>query len=180
MSIKVDMTSADVDKQLQLLEYYPEILVKYFRPALKMGVKELDSSIRPNIPVDKGKALAAFKSRVTGSGLKLQGQVGWWGKTPAWYINIVEHGSRRHPINAGTSSRSKSKRARFEAGDSKFGSDDRGGTHINVGGRWVTKTVVNGMSARGFMAAGFAAVQPMIDTQMAQASENVLTELAVP
>jgi len=36
------------------------------------------------------------------------------------------------------------------------------------------------MSSKGFMAAGFAAVQPMIDTQMAQASENVLKELAVP
>lgn len=151
MSLKADMTSPDVDKQLELLRFYPEILNKYFRPALTLSVKSLETSIRPNIPVDKGKALAAFKSRVTGKGLKLQGQVGWWGKIDAWYIRIVESGSKAHKIG-----------------------------YVPSLGVSFSKKAHPGFPARGFMAAGFAAVQPMINTQMAQASENVLNDLAVP
>lgn len=150
MSLKADMTSPDLDKQLELLRFYPEILNKYFRPALTLSVKSLETSIRPNIPVDKGKALAAFKSRVTGKGLNLQGQVGWWGKIDAWYIRIVESGSKAHKIG-----------------------------YVPSLGVSFSKRAHPGFPARGFMAAGFAALQPMINTQMAQASDRVISELAV-
>jgi hypothetical protein len=150
MSQKADMTSPDLDKQLELLRFYPEILNKYFRPALTLSVKSLETSIRPNIPVDKGKALAAFKSRVTGKGLNLQGQVGWWGKIDAWYIRIVESGSKAHKIG-----------------------------YVPSLGVSFSKRAHPGFPARGFMAAGFAALQPMINTQMAQASDRVISELAV-
>jgi hypothetical protein len=150
MSFKVDMTSPDVDRQLALLEFYPEILEKYFRPALGMGVKSLEESIRPTIPVDTGRALAAFKSRVTGKGLKLEGKVGWWGKGQPWYINVVEYGAKPHKI----------------------------GYVPRLGVSFMNEPHP-GFSARGFMAAGFAAMQPMIDAQMAQASESVVNELVV-
>lgn len=181
MAIRVDMTSPDVDKQLQLLAYYPEILEKHFRPALKETTGDLRDEIRPNIPRDRGKALAAFKARVTGKGLKLQGQVGWWGKTAAWYINIVEHGARAHPINEGTKSRSKSARRKFEEGYAKYGDlGGKGGTHIFVQGKWVTKTTVKGFAGRGFMKAGYAALQGISDQRMTAASLAVLRELSVP
>jgi len=156
MSIKVDMTSTDVDRQLALLNYYPEILQKYFRPALGTSVKSLAEMIRPNIPRATGQALAAFKSRVTGGkGINLQGQVGWYGNNPAWYIRLVEGGVKPHKIEA------------------------RKGGFLWFGGHVVRSVDHPGFSARGFMAAGYAAMQPMIEALMGQASEQVVNELAV-
>lgn len=158
MSIRIDMTSPDVDKQLHLLEYYPEILEKHFRPALKETTGDLRDEISPNIPVRSGRALAAFKARVTGKGLKLQGQVGWWGKTAAWYINIVEHGAKPHRILP----------------------KEEGGKLRLLGGRFVSSVDHPGFSPRGFMKAGYAALQGISDQRMTAASEAVLRELRVP
>ena len=99
---------------------------------------------------------AAFKARVTGKGLKLQGQVGWWGKTAAWYINIVEYGAKPHKIVA------------------------REGGFLWFGGRIVRSVDHPGFAARGFMKAGYAALQGISDMRMTAASEAVLRELSVP
>lgn len=150
MSIRVDMTSTDVDRQIELLKYYPEVMEKFFRGSLQESVKLAEDEIRPNIPVLTSKARNTFKSRVTGSGINLQGQVGWWGKYTAWYINIVEYGAKAHAMNS------------------------------YAPGLGVYIENHPGFSARGFMAAGFSAVQPLIDNKMAAASEGVVKEMAVP
>lgn len=151
MSFRIDMTSTDVDRQIELLKFYPEVMEKYFREALQRSVKLAESEIRPTVPVGAtSKARNTFKSRVTGSGINLQGQVGWWGKGTAWHINVVEHGAKPHTIN-----------------------NYAPGAHA-----YIKKHP--GFSARGFMAAGFSAVQPLIDAEMATASEGVVKEMAVP
>src|SRR5688572_4927416 len=98
MAIKMDMTSVDLDRQIALLKHYPQIMEKHFRHVLVKDVKLLADRIRPNIPVRSGKAMKTFKSRVTGKGLKMQGQVGWWGKSAPWSINVLEHGAKPHTI----------------------------------------------------------------------------------
>lgn len=150
MSIKIDMTSADLDRQLLLLREFPEIMEKHFRNVLKADVKLLKDRILPTIPTRSGKARKTLKRRVTGKGINLMGQVGWFGKGSAWYINVVEHGAKPHKIG-------------FVPG---------------LGVSFI-KRPHPGFSARGFMAAGFSAMRPIIEADMAQASENALRELEV-
>jgi hypothetical protein len=149
MSIKVDMTSTDIDRQIELLRYYPEVVEKHFRPVLTVDIGLLADDIRPQIPVAKGKAAATFKKNITGKGIDLQAQVGWWGKNTAWYINIVEYGAKPHNINS------------FAPGAGVYIKDHPG------------------FPAREFMANSFAAFQPVIEADMAIASENVVNDMVV-
>lgn len=177
MSIRIKATSADVDKQIELLKFYPEILKKHYRPAMYRAVNGLSKRIKPTIPEDTGRARDTFKASVVGSGINMEGRVGWWGQDKPWYINIMEYGSKRHPINKGKETRTKKNRAAFEQGDAQFGG--AGGTHIFVKGGWKTAAVVNGVSKRGFMAAGYSAMKPQIEQYMFEASEAVVKEMAV-
>lgn len=98
MSYKVDMSSPDIDKQIALLKFYPEIMEKHFRPALVVDVSKLYSKIRGTIPKRTGRALSKFKKSVSGKGINLEGRVGWWGANQPYYINVVEYGAKAHPI----------------------------------------------------------------------------------
>ena len=98
MSYKVDMSSPDIDKQIELLKFYPEIMEKHFRPALVVDVSKLYSKIRGTIPKRTGRALSKFKKSVSGKGINLEGRVGWWGANQPYYINVVEYGAKAHPI----------------------------------------------------------------------------------
>ena len=148
--IKVDMSAAQLDRQIELLKFYPEILEKHFGPALKEGTQGLKERIRPTIPVLTGRAQRLFRSKVSGKGVNLTGSVGWGsGKNAPWYINIVEYGAKAHEMNTYVPRLKK-----------------RIGTHP-------------GFSKRGFMVAGYSAYKPVIDTLMAQANEAVVKELAL-
>lgn len=180
MSYKIDMTSPDVDKQIELLKFYPEVMEKHFKPVLIVDVSKLYSSIKGTIPKRTGRAISKFKKSVTGKGINLTGRVGWWGSNQPWYINIVEYGAKSHPLNKGANVRTKKKSAIFQ----RYMSDPNrirvGGTHVNVNGRWVTMQVHPGFSKRGFMSEGFTTWKPEIDADMARASEAVVKEMAVP
>lgn len=149
MSIKVDMTSTDLDRQIELLKYFPEVFKKHFRPAIKRNVQALEARIRPTIPRDTGFAESTFDSRVSGSGVNVTGRVGWRDAADPWYPNVLEYGAAAHKMNS------------YVPGIDKYI-----GTHP-------------GLSARGFMAAGFSAMQPVIDADMAAANEAVVKELAL-
>jgi hypothetical protein len=140
-------------------------------------VMGLSSKIKPRIPVRTGASAKTFGSRVIGTGVDITGQVGWYDDGDPWYPNIVENGARRHSVIGGTKSRTRSARARFEKRDAKgtLGT----GQHIFMYGHWVTKAAVNGFSARGFMAAGYSAMEGQIHADMARAAEAVVNELAV-
>lgn len=178
--IKVDMTADDLIKQIELLKFFPEILEKHFVPVLKRDVKELETRIRPTIPVLSGKAQRMFRSKVTGKGINLTGQVGWnSSKKAPWYINVVEYGARPHPLSKGSKVRSKKKYAIFNKYMSDPNRKSLGGTHVFIKGRWVTIEIHPGLSKRGFMAAGFSAMQATINADLAQASEGVVKDLAL-
>jgi len=149
MSIKTQMTSRDLDRQIELLKYYPEVLKKHFRPVLKRNVQALEARIRPTIPRATGLAESTFDSKVLGTGVNMTGLVGWRDAEDPWYPNVVEHGAKPHEMNT------------FVPGLSKYI-----GTHP-------------GFSKRGFMAAGFSAMKPVIEADMARANEAVVQELAL-
>lgn len=156
MSFKADMTSPDLDRQLELLKYYPEVMEKHFRSALEKDASLLADEIRPNIPQGpSGRSRRQFRSKVMGKGVFIEARVGWWGKNQPWWINVVEHGAKEHPIEA------------------------REGGFLFFGGRVVRSVQHPGMSAQGFMAAGFSAVRATIDRDMLVASQNVLEEMVV-
>lgn len=156
MSYRVDMSSPDIDKQIELLKFYPEVMEKHFRPVLVTDVSKLYSKIRSTIPRRTGRALSKFKRSVRGKGINLEGRVGWWGKDQPWYINVLEYGAKPHVI-----------RSKKEGGFLWFG------------GRFVQVVHHPGLSKRGFMQAGFDDLKPMVDADMLKASNAVVNEMAV-
>src|SRR6266545_1128032 len=170
MSIKIDMTSNDLDRQLELLKYYPEVVVKHYKPALVRSTGMLSAIIEPLITSGvSGRARDTFGSKVSGRTLEtIKGQVGWSDKDDPFYVKILESGAKAHEITPGRISGS-----RYQAGLGK----------TNVlswmdGGEFVfTKTVHHpGISKVGMMAAGWSALQPIIETELDQAGKAVLQE----
>jgi len=149
MSIQAKLTSTDLNRQIELLKYYPEVLKKHFRPVLKRSVQALESRIRPTIPRETGLAESTFDSKVLGTGVNMTGLVGWRDADDPWYMNVVESGAKPHEMNT------------FAPGL----------------GKYITRHP--GFSKRGFMAAGFSAMKPVIEAQMANAAEEVVKELAL-
>lgn len=96
--IKISVASEDLDKQLALLRYYPEIVEKHFRPAIKDAAGKLKSGIQSQTPVDRGVARSSIKSSVKGKGVFLSATVGYGSK--AWYMNVVEYGASPHQIDS--------------------------------------------------------------------------------
>jgi len=114
MAIKYEFIGSEaLQRQIELLKYYPEIATKYFRPAMEQVVSGVKERIRGNVPIRTGFASDTLMSKVVGKGMNLTGYVGWGGagiaiqdaqgltrKTTAWYMNIVEYGSPPHEIKA--------------------------------------------------------------------------------
>lgn len=159
MSIKIRLTASDVDRQIAVLREFPDIAEKYYRPAVKRDIALLAGAIKPNIPTRTGAAAKAFGSKVTGRAFSIKGQVGWYDGDDPWYINVVEHGAQKHniavkPVDASV---------------------------LTWGGGAFSKghTIRHpGLSARGFMAAGYSSIQPTVEADLAQANEKIVAELA--
>jgi hypothetical protein len=182
MSIKYGIVSEDVDRQIALLKLYPEIAEANYRPAMEESVDLAAASIVSGIPVRTGYAIEHFGTRVTGKGLNLTGEVGWWGKHSAWYINIVEAGAMAHPVESGVSIRGSHARQRLFNAALKSGAiaENPGGQHVKINGEWKTMKSHPGFPGRHFMKSGFEAVQPAIDIVFAAANDAVARELALP
>lgn len=156
--IKVDITAPDVDRMMEVLKHFPELAEKHYRPALTLDVAGLKAQIEPQIPVRSGRAAKTFGSKVTGKGFNIKGRVGWYDKSDPWYIRLVESGVKGHAIEVAPV---KKQVLAWPGGFSK--------------GHTIKHP---GLSARGFMAAGFSAMQPVIENDLAQANERILADLA--
>lgn len=152
---KIDITSPDVDRQIELLKLFPEITNKHYVPAVRDATRMLYAAILPNIPRDTGRAAQSFGSKVTGRNIgSLTGRVGWYDKSDPWYPNVLEHGvSKPYEMNT------------FAPGFGRFM-------------RYVK--VHPAMSALKFMEQGFSSTEPAINVRLAAANEAVVRELAVP
>ena len=176
-SMKFDMTSSDLDRQIELLKYYPEIAAKHFKPAIARVVSDVENVIEPMIPIRSGHAADTFGSKVSGRGIEsLKGQIGWFDKGDAWYVPIVESGATSHDVSPRGNRITKARAAAGGGATSKLswpsGYD---------GGDWVFRSKVShpGFSGRGFMAAGWSALQPIADSEFAIATQGVFKELEI-
>ena len=148
----IDMTSNDVDKQIELLKHFPDIAVRHFRPALQTATTTLRAAILPNVPRKTGRAQDTFGSRVTGRSITgMKGQVGWYDKSDPFYPNVLEYGVEK-PYEQNT----------FAPGLGKF------------------VKIHPAMPARKFMEKGLQQSENVIEAQLAQANEAVVRDLAVP
>lgn len=175
--INIKMTSPDIDKQVLLLQEYPEIARKHFIPAVKMSVNILKALIRPTIPspgrYGSGEARSDFTGKTTGTTVEnIQGRVGF---DNAWHMNIVEHGAKAHPLASGSTIRTRGGAARFAAGTM---ATPKVPVFIKGAG-WRKMNIHPGFGASGFMQAGYEKGRPLVEEQLAAANARVAKELTV-
>ncbi len=157
--IKIDMTSPDIDKQVLLLQEYPEIARKHFLPAVKRSTQILAALIRPTIPSPGrygfGRARSDFAYKTTGTTLEnIQGRVGF---DNAWHMNIVEPGSPPHSLT-------------------------KNGKKVPVfikGAGWRKMDIHPGFGGRFFLKAGYEKGRPLVESELATANERVAKDLTV-
>lgn len=157
MSVRAGVQTQELNRQISLLKHFPEVVEKHFRKMMAKNVAMLYSRIKSAVPVMTGNARSKFKKTLRGKGVNMQGKVGWWGADAPWYINVVEYGAGPHVIEP---------------------RDPEGFLRLN-GNRFVKKVDHPGLSARGFMAAGFSAMQPIINADLKAAGDAVVKELAL-
>lgn len=155
--IKIQMTSPDLDRWMELLKLYPEFFAKHFKPMLWRNVQKGKVATAAGVPRRTGKAAAAIRARVSGSGTRMEGVWGWYGKSQPWYINIVEHGAKAHKIVPRNAD----------------------GWLRLQGGRYVKEVDHPGFAERRFMMAAYKALKPQLDADIQRANEAVLNELVV-
>lgn len=175
--IRIDMTSPDIDRQILLLEEYPEIARKHFLPAVKMSVNILKALIRPTIPspgrYGRGRARSDFQGKATGTTLQnIKGRVGF---DNAWHMNIVEYGARQHPLSKGSTVRTRGGAARFASGQT---ASSKVPVFIKGVG-WRKMDVHPGFGGRFFLKAGYEKGRSLVERELAVANERVAKELTV-
>lgn len=175
--INIDMTSSDIDRQVLLLQEYPQIARKHFLPAVKRATQILAALIRPTIPspgrFGSGRARSDFTYRTTGTTVEnIQGRVGF---DNAWHMNIVEHGAKPHPLASGSNVRSRGGQARFAAGQM---STPR--VPVNIKGvGWRMMDIHPGFGGKFFLKAGYEKGRPMVENELSIANERVAKDLTV-
>ena len=168
-------TQGNFEEMVRFLAKFPKVLDLYASKGMTRTVSATGSHIMPRIPVRTGAAKGAFFKDVLGFGGSLTGLVGFkGGKGAPYHINIVEYGARPHSLVGGSKQRTQSAYSRFEKRASK---GKLSGTHVNINGTWVTVVKHPGFSARGFMAAGLSAAQPIYNREMQQAVDDAFKEI---
>lgn len=174
---------AQFQKMLQHLTQFPKLLDSRIAPGLRRTLKVAKDEIMKRYPNKTGRALDYLDSVVLGYGRSITGVAGFkGGKDAPWYVNIVEHGARKHslaPTGRRKNSGSVQQRARAEKRLEKQLAAGKSikGTHIFVNGEWRTITIHPGFSRRGFMAAGFAAALPVYEAEMQKAVQGAFDEV---
>jgi hypothetical protein len=175
--IDVGVISSDVQKQLETLKLFPEIVERYYRATMNYAVKVLESSIEPLIPILSGRAVKAFGSKVTGVGMKMQGEVGFTGKgknSPYW-IRIVNAGARAHQEPGYLNKRMGSQRLSKSDKESSPVMRIQGADGSIV----FTHSISHpGFAGRHFMEAGLGAAEPKIEGLFDDANAMVIKELS--
>ena len=175
--IKIDMTSENIDRQVLLLEEFPEIARRHFLPAVKRATLILSAYIRPTIPspgrFGSGTARSDFQTKVTGTNVQnIQGRVGF---VKAWWMNVVEYGARRHPLQAKSTIRTRSGANAFRVYERQYGQFKTPVLIKGVG--WRKMAIHPGFGGRHFMQAGFERGEPQVTNELARANEAVAKDL---
>lgn len=178
MSYKVSFEAADVQWQILMLQEFPKIANKHFYPAMHRATSAVYSAVYPNIPEDTGQAKSEFRKAVSGNGLNITGRVGWFGFVEGWYINFAEYGARAHPYAAGSSVRTKKKARIFSEYMSSPNRISGPKAKVFMYGGWKSVEIHPALPARRFLKNGFDQSIDEVNTEMFNASEEVVNELA--
>jgi len=167
MSIKYEFQGTEaLQRQIELLKYYPELFDKWFYPAMKEAAELVKDAIRPNIPVHTGRAQSALGSKVIHSStLGTHADIGFgkrYGMPSARYAAALDAGAAAHEVAARRTA--------------------DGYLHFSSRGRFTAIGSIQhpGFAGRGFMAAGLEEAMPGIDSLIDSAAGQVVEELAQP
>lgn len=153
MSYKVDFAAADLDMQVELLKYFPEIANRRYYPAMNRSAREVKSAIgsRMSFQDRSGATRRELNSRVSGRGLNISARVGWFGNVTAWYVNVLEYGADPHVI----------------------------GYVPKLGVQFGKRNPHPGVPPLKFVESAFNATKGMVDAEMDMASALVMADLEV-
>jgi hypothetical protein len=169
MTIKYEITGSEaLQRQIELLKYYPEYFDKHFYPAMEAAAELVKKGIRPNLPVHTGRLAKALGSKVIHSGtaaLGTRAEIGFgkrYGMPSAPYAAALNKGAVAHE----------------ESG--RRTADKR--LHFSSQGRFTAIGSIqhHGFAGRHFMEDGLAEATPGIDALMETAAGQVVQELAKP
>jgi len=100
MSYGITLHAVDLDWQITLLEFEPQIANKHLQPAMTRAVHAVKTAIgsRMTFRDRTGEARSTLMSKVSGQGMRIKGRVGWWGDGMPWHVNVLEYGTAPHFI----------------------------------------------------------------------------------
>jgi hypothetical protein len=159
--------SEDLQKQIELLKYYPEIFDRHFYPAMKDAAELIKGGVRPHVPVHTGRLLGALGSKVIHSGTAALGtsaHIGFgkrYSQPSAPYAAPIEAGARPHEVSG------------RRTADGKL--------HFSSRGRFTTIQSIHhpGFAGRHMLETGLEQAMPAVNARMAVASDQVVKELVV-
>jgi hypothetical protein len=160
----------ELQRQIELLKFYPEIFDKHFYPAMERSAELVKEGIRPLLPEHTGKLIRALGSRVIHSGtaaLGTRAEIGFgkrYGKPSAPYAAALNQGSVAHEVAGGT----------------RIKSPADGNLHFSSKGRFTSIGSVHIPQIAGlhFAEGGLEQARPAIDAEIDQAAGAVVQELA--
>lgn len=167
MAIKYQILGSEaLQRQIELLQEYPEIFDRNFYPAMEEVAELVKKNIRPNLPHHTGKLEKALGSKVIHSGTRALGthaDIGFgkrYGMPSARYAAALNQGAVAHEVTARRTA--------------------DGMLHFSQGTRFTSigSVQVHGFTGRHFMEAGLGASEPGMDALFGAASERVVQELA--
>lgn len=178
MSLQMDLSADVLDEQMQKLANFDVLADQYYRESLTRDVRILYDLVEPQIPNRTGNMLSSFRSRVMGTGMSLQGEVGWWGKAP-FYARFLEDGTKDHSIAprggritwamyATGGKTGASEAIRYPGGG-------QGGDYTFRRGSYQVK----GVSKRGFMSSAWDTAGPLVEQDLQLASQEILNQMQV-
>jgi len=169
MAIKYEIIGSEaLQRQIELLKFYPEIFDKHFYPALQQAAELVKEKIRPHLPVHTGKLGRALGSRVIHGGTSALGtraEIGFgkrYGMPSARYAAALNAGAVAHEV-AGRRT-------------------EDGNLHFSSKGRFTSIGSIShpGFAPLAYMEAGLEDAKPGIDALMETAAGQVVQELAKP
>jgi hypothetical protein len=158
--------SEALQRQIELLKFYPEIFDKHFYPAMEKAAELVKRAVGPLLPEHTGRLGRALGSREIHSGtaaLGTRAEIGFgkkYGKPSAPYAAALNAGPRAHEVSG----------RRTEDGK----------LHFSSKGRFTTIGSIQhpGFAGFHFAEAGLEQAKPAIDAEIDKAAGAVVQELA--
>lgn len=153
MSFAMQVESPDLQRQIDVLKFFPEVVEKHARKLFSKDVAILYSKILPNVPSRRAKK--QLRKTVRGKGINLEGRVGWWGSDVFYAINVLEYGAKPHVIKA------------------------KPGKYLRMlNGTYVKQVQHPGIRKGGFVATAYESMQGQVESDLQSIGAAIVQEMA--